>query len=833
MRSVLASFVLGLVLAAPAAARDFLVKPGEVPELRPGEGYVLVAVDSDVDLRYVSVRSASRLFTGERLEDIKQGRNYGLYVMPAGDYRWDSLHAGWVRWVMREEPEFVFQSRAGEITYAGDLIYHGVRFHVANRGLSALDWLEREHPVIAARFDFKYSGHYPDPFPAFYLAERKARDGSPAAWDRAAAPPAAGKLPVDPGLLWKDSRLQSVALSPDGHRVVAAVREERKATEAELEDRRVAAARWNQEPDLEAPVVDWSLDLYDLQANEVKKVLEARGGISSLSWLDDNTVLAHVNVGLLQPSQPYILRPGQDGRWQALQFQRAGRVITAHPGQAGYVLFASQGSRGEPTVHWLDTRSREAMDAERFLFRHRLNEGLKDDHAWYTDAAGRIRAALVSRDDSTVLVHGGEGNYRDVMVLDDPEGFQPMLVSGDGSVIYGTIEKDRGQRDLVALDPTTAVITRTVFSKPGRDVAGPVFGANHEPIGARYFEHGQLVTEYFDADRAAVSASLQRAFPDRTVFVQGRSVDGQRVLLWVDGTDHPPALYHFDRKANRASLVDEAAPWLSGMRMAPSVPMQVGSRDGLQIEAFLTLPPGTGRRPLVVMPHGGPIGIADSRHFTPEVQLLAAMGYAVLQVNFRGSEGYGRAFEEAGHQGFGRGIEDDVDAAIKAALAAHPLDPGRMCMVGASYGGYSALISAVRWPDRFRCVVSISGVSDRTLFFTASDAGRNAEARKVMERLLGNPNTQLDEMLETSPLFRYQELTTPVLLVHGTRDIRVDFEHTRRLVRILGMAGRPPSLLMLEEEGHQLDGATVEAWTAVAGFLRNHLDAAAVPEQAP
>lgn len=153
-------------------------------------------------------------------------------------------------------------------------------------------------------------------------------------------------------------------------------------------------------------------------------------------------------------------------------------------------------------------------------------------------------------------------------------------------------------------------------------------------------------------------------------------------------------------------------------------------------------------------------------------------------------------------------------------------------MLGASYGGYSALYSTIRWPDRFRCAVSISGVTDRILFFTASDGARTAKGRADMERVLGNPRTELDAMVQTSPLYQYAHLGAPVMLAHGEEDERVDFEHTRRLVRMLDLAGRPPVLMTFPKEGHGFsDPDDLEKlWTGVAGFLHEHLDS---PKSAP
>jgi dipeptidyl aminopeptidase/acylaminoacyl peptidase len=424
-------------------------------------------------------------------------------------------------------------------------------------------------------------------------------------------------------------------------------------------------------------------------------------------------------------------------------------------------------------------------------------------------------------------VHGLDGQFREVMEVENDREFAPIRLSYDGERLYGFSEKDRPQRDLVEFDPAQGKIVRTIFSRPGVDLAGALFDDRRNPIGVRYYESGRLVSHYFDEENAKLGALLQKAFPGRTVATLYRSRDARKFLLWVDDSDVPPQIFHLDLDRRKAELLDEFYPHLAGRTMAPTHALKVKVADGTVIDAFLTLPRGEGKRPLVVMPHGGPVGIADVLHFNHDAQFVASLGYAVLRVNFRGSAGYGRKFEEAGRRQHGKGIEDDIDAAINAALSSHPLDPGRMCLVGTSYGGYSALISTLRWPGRFRCAVSIAGVTDRVLRFTASDGARSEEGRKLMIEAMGDPRQDLDAMIEASPLYQYRKLTTPLMLVHGRDDFRVDFEHTRRLVRMLNLDGRPPVVLAIAGEGHgfaKLKSMAI-VWTGIAGFLRQHLDA--------
>jgi dipeptidyl aminopeptidase/acylaminoacyl peptidase len=222
------------------------------------------------------------------------------------------------------------------------------------------------------------------------------------------------------------------------------------------------------------------------------------------------------------------------------------------------------------------------------------------------------------------------------------------------------------------------------------------------------------------------------------------------------------------------------------------------------IESYLTIPPKNGylKPPLIVYPHGGPIGVADEPGFNEAVQFFASAGYAVLQVNYRGSSGFGRDFEESGWRQWGRGIEDDIDAAVETVLAEDIVDASRLCIVGESYGGYSALISTVRHPNRYRCAASMAGVTDIALLLDTSDYGRKEDGRAFFTEVIGDPETDLEEMRRHSPVYRASEMDTPVLIMQGDEDVRVDLEHAERLAMMLELHRKPHELLIMPGLGH-------------------------------
>lgn len=805
------ALLLWVICCAPAWARMQRVDPGEIPQLASGEGLVLVAVDTSFELERVALNKDGKVFGEGTMTQLKPGRTFQLYVAPVGDYAWKRitlLTTAWGRWSvsLQDSEELRFRVEPGRITYPGDLLVRATEWgstqvSMVNRALAAMDWLQLQHPQLQKQIPLQYVGHYPDPFPAFYRqlqAERTIPAGEPAM----AEPPPPGTLQVATEQMLRPRRLRGVHLNPRGDLLALETYEGKD---------------------------QWHVELIDLVEGRSQVLATSPAPFETLRWTSDEALLLQAYMPPAGDSVR-VLRTFRDAagkrQWKVIGLPE-GEVVDVLENEPDVLLYASVANDGRPMVYRLPIVSQALVDETRPRFAQRLNSGLEGDVQWMSDGDGNLRLAIVRRDDQRVLMYraAGQAAYRQVMVLSDMEGFRPVGLSQDASEIYALSDRDRGQRDLVAYDVATGKISRTVFSRPGVDVEQPIFGTRRSVVGVTYYRDGQLLSEYFGEADTRLAASLHAAMPGRNVTVMDRSRDGGQALVWVDAADEPGRLYHLDVAKRSMSLVAEDRPWLQRVALATTRRIDFKGTDGMPLQAFLSVPPGPGKRPLVVFPHGGPVGVADALEFDDETQFLASLGYAVLRVNFRGSDGYGRAFREAGKAGFGTLIEDDIDAAINTVLADPALDGERMCVVGASYGGYSALVMAMRWPQRFRCAVSIAGVADRILFYTASDGGSWAKGRAGLEKALGDPKTEAARMQDTSPLYHYDRIKVPVMLAHGLEDRRVDYEHTRRMQRLLTAAGNPPIGLTFKDEGHGFSEPDneVKLWNGVAGFLQANL----------
>lgn len=785
------------------------VKDGEDVQLKPNEGLVLLVFHSNVPINSASITSAGGGASGSyRIMNPQAGKSIRLLIATAGTYTWNQLDLFQMYFPMRKDTDVTFPVKAGVINYPGDLIFsfsdpsYG-SIHRSNRGLALIDWMEKNYPAIFMRYDFEYAGQYPDVFPAFYKQERQ---GKPGPLESKSLPvDISTNMPLAPETLWRASRIAHISLSPDA-RYISEVVNTGENTKA--------------------------LEIINRKSGDIT-VYRTFYKLTDLTWVSDDAFVMAFDS--LQRSSSVVFVRIIESTAAKLGFEstyipRTGNVIDPMLSNPDYFLFASwsKTSNGAIFVHKINKRDISAMTKPgTYSVKSRVNINLENDYGWLTNGKGEIVAAVVGNKEGkrTLMLKQGL-QYRPVREFPEDDSFMPVALSVDGQKLFALTDQGRTQRELVLFDIAGTDLGKTIFSKDNVDINSVLFDAQRQPTGVTYYDGGELKNEYFDIDSQKINAQLSAAFPDSNVMVIDKDKTGNYSLIYVDSSTNPGSVFLFNLATNAAEKIDDNAPWLTKVKFGKSKAIKVAARDGLVIESYLTLPQSPEKLPpLIVMPHGGPIGIRDDRHFDHSVQFLVSLGYAVLQVNFRGSEGFGKSFREAGKGSLGTAIEDDVDAVLTEVLKSQVVDKSNMCIMGMSYGGYSALVSSMRWPGRFKCAISFSGPTDRILTFSASDSVRSEPTRKWMEQYFGNPKTELAKMKSEQPLYSYKKLNTPLLLIHGTVDYRVDYEHAIRLQRMLTLAENSPMLLTLKNEGHGFTNLSSKkvAWGVIAGFLEKHL----------
>ncbi|MDE2148498.1 MAG: S9 family peptidase [Gammaproteobacteria bacterium] len=353
------------------------------------------------------------------------------------------------------------------------------------------------------------------------------------------------------------------------------------------------------------------------------------------------------------------------------------------------------------------------------------------------------------------------------------------------------------------------------------------------PLAALFLPGGVRIQmlQNDDPDRLLYAAIAQR-FPDELAVPVSHSSDGRRVIFKVESDRDPGRWFLYDRDRNSLRLLIEARPWLHPEAMPTRRPIEFSTNDKATIHGFLTLPVDAGKKPpLVVMPHGGPFWIQDTWFWNDDAALLATHGYAVLQVNFRGSGGYGEDFIDAGRYGWGTVMIDDIVAGTRWAVAQGGADPDRICIYGASYGGYAALMSVIRYPKLFRCAVGYAGVYDLRTLLTESDIRQWQQGPTYVHDDVGKDAAAL---YEQSPIAHVGQIHVPLLLVHGEEDQRAPFAQAKAMATALRQAGVPVIWDAVPQEAHGFYGLEhrVAFYDGLLSFLHQNLAPVSTPASA-
>lgn len=335
------------------------------------------------------------------------------------------------------------------------------------------------------------------------------------------------------------------------------------------------------------------------------------------------------------------------------------------------------------------------------------------------------------------------------------------------------------------------------------------------------------VYHWLDPEIGAVHTALSKAFKTQDVWLYDWSADRTRFLVRVSSPSSPATWHIFDKARKELSPLGDEYPDLKDVALGQAQWITYKARDGLEIPAYLTLPPGAapnGKPPLIVLPHGGPEG-RDVYDFDYLAQFLATRGYAVLQPQFRGSWGFGDAFEKAGKGEWGGKMQTDLLDGVAAVAATGQIDASRTCIVGGSFGGYAALAGATLHSDAYRCAASIAGITDLGFFLVQRQQLYGESSGTIGELRTALGAASKDKLAATSPARLAANIKTPILLIHGDRDTIVPPEQSQKMVDAMKAAGKPVEYVVLENENHYLTRSATRTQTleALERFLAKHL----------
>lgn len=452
---------------------------------------------------------------------------------------------------------------------------------------------------------------------------------------------------------------------------------------------------------------------------------------------------------------------------------------------------------------------------------------------WWTDRAGRVRLALAwapAAEGVRYTLRHRFSTGDDWQVVHDTKLGGPFITplgfAADNRHVYVASSVGRDTTAVQRFDLVSMTLDPAVHARPGVDVSA-MEAAPDGGVAAVRYDGGPPDRVQLEGEPPEILGWLSDRLPGLAHRIVSRSRDGSRAVVLVHGDREPGRYYLLDREPKRLTPIASRLPWLEG-RLGERRPVAYDARDGRRLTGYLSLPPGiTGdeQPPLLVMPHGGPWA-RDHWGFDAPAQFFAAQGFAVLQVNFRGSRGFGRDHLMAGRGEWDGAMLDDLADGVKWAVARGHGDPDRVAILGTSFGGYAALMSAVRYPDLYRCAVSFGAVTDLPAHLRSLEAAGNHRAWSEWRFMVGDPGGGNPALVDASPLNHARAFRVPVMLAHGSDDRRVAPAQALALARAMEHGGVPGRFLLMDDSDHALADPERRAgfYARALDFIRQALE---------
>ena len=512
---------------------------------------------------------------------------------------------------------------------------------------------------------------------------------------------------------------------------------------------------------------------------------------------------------------------------------RTAAVVHTLPNDPDHIIVQYNGRRIKaPDLYKLNIHSRWNKKRKKNPRMKLIAKNPGDVQGWILDNDGKVRGATTLNGLKGQLLYKDQGAEkftvtREFSPLD--EGIAPLVYDFDNDTMYVASNIGRDKAAIYEYDPKNNKLGKLIFADADVDISNLIMSRHQKKVLGVSYIKDYPETVYFDKKTESMMNGLKSAFPGKRVSISSQSKDESINVLLVHDDQDPGNYYLYDRKAGKVRHLLSRMSWLNVDDMSEMTPIKFTSRDGLVINGYITIPKDSNGKnlPIIINPHGGPFGIRDVWGFNPEHQFFASRGYATVQVNFRGSGGYGRKFEQAGYGGkWGAEMQNDLTDAINYLVKEGIANPDKVCIYGASYGGYAAMAGLTFTPDLYKCGINYVGVTDVGLLFTSMPKHWEP-AKELLKIQIGDPDDEI-LMKRMSPLAHVDKIKAPLMIIQGAKDPRVVKQHATDLRDALedrGITLSDDEWIMKENEGHGFskEENKIELYTKMEKFLAKHL----------
>jgi dipeptidyl aminopeptidase/acylaminoacyl peptidase len=447
---------------------------------------------------------------------------------------------------------------------------------------------------------------------------------------------------------------------------------------------------------------------------------------------------------------------------------------------------------------------------------------------WMTDHDGKLRIAITNDGVNTSILHRKleSDKFESILTTDFKVSVSPLFFTFDNKNLYVASNRGQDKSGIFKFDLINAKEGKLIFEHDEVDVSGLMYSRKRKVLTGVSYTVAKNEMIFFDTWREDIQEKLEEKLPGYEVGITSFSKDETKAVVVSYSDKSRGTYYYYDVEKNKLTELGKASPWLNENHMAEMTPIKYTSRDGLTIHGYLTLPENSDGKnlPLVVNPHGGPWA-RDTWGYNPQIQFLANRGFAVLQMNFRGSTGYGREFWEISFKEWGKSMQDDITDGVKWLIDEGIADPNRIAIYGASYGGYATLAGLAFTPDLYACGVDYVGVSNIfTLLETLPPYWELG--RQMMYEMIGNPETERDLLEAASPIFHVDSIRVPLFVAQGANDPRVKQSESDQIVEALKARGVEVPYMLKEDEGHGFynEENQFDFYREMEKFLNKHIN---------